>query len=256
MKIIIYSDLHLEFGTEFQPPADSKADLMVLAGDIIGFRDFRPFEQLLDGWNKPVLYVTGNHEYYTQKPMDAGERAFRAWLEDHCPNVVMLQDEAVTIDGVQFFGGTMWTNFAGLNLEAMTVAKQQMNDFRLIVSPSGELLKPEDTVSFHEQFARKLLEWFESDLDGPRIVITHHAPVVNPDTQYENSPLMPAFNSLDMKEIIEKHQPNLWIYGHTHECDDQTIGETRIISNQLGYPNRGGGFECAGFDEGGKLVEV
>ena len=102
----------------------------------------------------------------------------------------------------------------------------------------------------------KLLEWFENDLDGPRIVITHHAPVVNPDTQYASSPLMPAFNSLDMKEIIEKHQPNLWIYGHTHECDDQTIGETRIVSNQLGYPIRDDGFECAGFDEGGKLIEV
>ena len=155
MKIIIYSDLHLEFGTEFQPPADSNADLMILAGDIFSFRDFRPFEQLLDGWNKPVLYVTGNHEYYTQKTMDAGERAFRTWLEQYWPNVMMLQDEAVTINGVQFFGGTMWTNFAGANLEAMTVAKQQMNDFRLIVSPSARLLKPEDTVSFHERFVRK-----------------------------------------------------------------------------------------------------
>jgi len=56
MKIIIYSDLHLEFGTEFQPPADSKADLMILAGDIISFRDFRPLERLLDGWNKERAY--------------------------------------------------------------------------------------------------------------------------------------------------------------------------------------------------------
>ena len=228
MKITIYSDLHLEFGTEFQPPADSKADLMILAGDIVSFRDFRPLERLLEGWDKPVLYVTGNHEYYTQKPMDAGERAFRVWLKDHCPNVVMLQDEAITVGSVQFFGGTMWTNFDGSSSEAMTVAKQQMNDFRLIESPSGGLLKPKDTVSFHERFVRELLEWFENDLDGPRIVITHHAPVVNPDTQHTNSPLMPAFNSLDMIEIIEKYQPNLWIYGHTHECDDQTTGETRI----------------------------
>src|SRR5208282_6562432 len=42
----------------------------------------------------------------------------------------------------------------------------------------------------------------------------------------------------------------------THECDDQTIGRTRIISNQLGYPGNLGGFECKDFDEAGLAVEV
>jgi hypothetical protein len=27
----------------------------------------------------------------------------------------------------------------------------------------------------------------------------------------------------------------LWIYGHTHESDDITIGETRVVSNAKGY---------------------
>jgi hypothetical protein len=38
--------------------------------------------------------------------------------------------------------------------------------------------------------------------------------------------------------------------------DDQTIGRTRIISNQLGYPVNVGGFECKDFDEAGLPVEV
>ena len=45
MKIITYSDLHLEFGTDFRPPQDSDADVMILAGDIITFKDFRPLER-------------------------------------------------------------------------------------------------------------------------------------------------------------------------------------------------------------------
>jgi Icc-related predicted phosphoesterase len=61
--------------------------------------------------------------------------------------------------------------------------------------------------------------------------------------------------SSQMVEIIETHQPALWVYGHTHECDDQTIGQTRIISNQLGYPGNLGGFECKDFDEAGLPVE-
>ena len=256
MKILTYSDLHLEFGTDFQPPTDSDADLMVLAGDIISFKNFEPFGWLLNGWNKPVLYVTGNHEYYTRQPMDAGEVAFRAWIGEHHPNVTLLQNEALTIDGVHFFGGTMWTEFSGTDQKAMTMAAQQMSDFRLIMHPNGQPLTPENTTIFHEAFVRNLLAWFENDLSGSRVVITHHAPVINPSTQYSDSPLMPAFNSLDMRKIIQEHKPDLWLYGHTHECDDQTIGKTRIISNQLGYPDRSGGFECARFDEKGKLVEI
>ena len=37
---------------------------------------------------------------------------FKAWLADRHPNVTFLQDEAVCLDGVNFFGGTMWTWFA------------------------------------------------------------------------------------------------------------------------------------------------
>jgi hypothetical protein len=46
------------------------------------------------------------------------------------------------------------------------------------------------------------------------------------------------------------------VYGHAHECDDQLIGKTRIISNQLGYPDRYGGFECKDFDRAGLAAEV
>ncbi len=67
---------------------------------------------------------------------------------------------------------------------------------------------------------------------------------------------MAAFNSLDMVEVIERHQPTLWVYGHTHECDDQTIGQTRIISNQLGYPGNSNAFECEGFSETGFPIDV
>ncbi len=42
MKIISYSDLHLEFGGGFLPPAETDADIMILAGDIITFRDYAP----------------------------------------------------------------------------------------------------------------------------------------------------------------------------------------------------------------------
>jgi Icc-related predicted phosphoesterase len=98
--------------------------------------------------------------------------------------------------------------------------------------------------------------WLEKYRDKKRVVISHHAPVKNPNTKYGNSNLQAAFNSLDMVEIIEKYQPDLWIYGHTHECDNHKIGKTEIISNQLGYPNNVGSFECIGFDSDGLKIKL
>lgn len=256
MKLLIYSDLHLEFGAGFCLPDKTNADILILAGDIITFGDYAPLGRLLQGWDKPVLFVAGNHEYYTQNPMSEEDAAFDEWLKSNHSNVHFLRDQSISIDGVRFFGGTMWTHFNDGDLKAMDTARCQMNDFRLIKKSDSSPLLPSDTLQLHDHYVEKLLTWFEQDLTGSRVVISHHAPVINPKTQYMDSPLMPAFNSLDMQDIIEKHQPNLWIYGHTHECDDQAIGKTRIISNQLGYPNRRGGFECAGFDEDGKEIEV
>ena len=256
MRIVTYSDLHLEFGSGWVLPADLDGDVMILAGDIITFKDYAPLDHLLRNWKKPVLYVAGNHEYYTQRPMNGEEEKFTGWLASNHPQVNLLRDEAVSIGGVNFFGGTLWTDFRGGDRGAMEAARSQINDFRLIRNPEGTVFRPVDAVALHMNFVSKLLKWFGQDLAGPRVVITHNAPVINPNTKFKDSSLMPAFNSLDMIEVIENRQPALWVYGHTHECDDQTVGKTRIISNQLGYPDGRGGFECKEFDQSGLPIEL
>lgn len=171
-------------------------------------------------------------------------------------NLSSRRDEEISINGVNFFGGPMWTDFANQNPTAMESAQRGMNDFRLIMTDDNKPLTPADTVMLHKGFVERLIRWFEKPLEGPRIVISHHAPVINPHTKYSGSNLQPAFNSLDMIEIIKEYQPTLWVYGHTHECDNQSVGNTRIISNQLGYPNRLGGYECENFDKNGLRVIV
>jgi Icc-related predicted phosphoesterase len=150
----------------------------------------------------------------------------------------------------------MWTDFNGGDLRAMETARSEMNDYRLIYNPDETPFTPADSIALHKNFASKLLKWFGKNLSGPRVVISHNAPVINPNSKFKGGPLTPAFNSLDMVEIIGAHQPALWVYGHTHECDDQMMGRTRIISNQLGYPGSLGGFECKDFDEAGLPVEL
>jgi Icc-related predicted phosphoesterase len=256
MKILTYSDLHLEFGADFRLPADNACDVLILAGDILTFTDYTPLSRLLADWEKPVLFIAGNHEYYRSAPLAEADADFSAWLATNYPNVHFLQDEAVEIGGVQFFGGTMWTDFDSANPRAMREARDRMNDYRYIQRAPRSPLEPADTIAMHQAFKEKLLTWFDTLLHGPRVVVTHHAPAVNPQSRFGASTLMPAFNSLDMLPIIEKYHPHLWVYGHTHECDDQVISGTRIISNQRGYPNRNGGFECPDFDVMGKPTEI
>ena len=104
-----------------------------------------------------------------------------------------------------------------------------MNDYSQIILPNGQRLTPYDTIKIHEDFKEKLVAWLEQHQDKKRVIVSQHAPVKNPNTKYSNSNLQAAFNSLDMVEVIEKYQPDLWIYGHNHECDNHKIGKTQII---------------------------
>jgi hypothetical protein len=83
-------------------------------------------------------------------------------------------------------------------LRAMEIAQNQMNDYRLIYNPDETPFTPSDSIALHKNFTSKLLNWFGKNLSGPRVVISHNAPVINPNSKYKGGPLTPAFNSLDM----------------------------------------------------------
>jgi hypothetical protein len=72
-------------------------------------------------------------------------------------------------------------DFNGGDLCAMETAHSQMNDYRLIYNPDGTAFMPADSIVLHKSFASKLLNWFGKNLSGPRGVISHNAPVINPD---------------------------------------------------------------------------
>ena len=120
MKIIIYSDLHLEFGIDFKPPKDSDADVMILAWDIITFCNYQPLGKFLARWDKPGIFVAGNHEFYTNMHEEATK--FQEWFAKAHPNVNFLQDSSITIDEIHFFGGTMWADFLDGSENAMRTA--------------------------------------------------------------------------------------------------------------------------------------
>jgi hypothetical protein len=96
--------------------------------------------------------------------MNEEDNRFKAWLEDRHPHVKLLLDEEVTIDGVNFFGGTMWTDFNGGDLRALETARSQMNDYRLIYNPDETPFTPADSIALHKKLRVEIAEvvWQES----------------------------------------------------------------------------------------------
>jgi len=166
-------------------------------------------------------------------------------------HVKLMQDEAFTIDGVISLAARCGRIFNDADSDAMRAAWRGMSDYRLIYSPQRVPLEPVDTIKFHEQFVQKLIKWFEADLSGKRCHQPSRAGLEPKNAIWEQSDNA-CIQFSGYGGIIKQYQPILWVYGHTHECDDQTVGKTRIISNQLGYPDHSGGYECVGFDPAGE----
>jgi len=239
MKLHILSDLHTEF-SDFEPPA-TDADTIILAGDIgVGTSGIewaaRQFAEL------PVVYVPGNHEYYHHdigitRQLESGAR----------PNIHVLSDGRLELDGVRFLGTTLWTDFRlygeGEAWSSRQKAKVLIEDFRSIRN-GGRHFTPEDSVRIHESSKVWLAGELDEEFDGPTVVVTHHLPAApSIASRYLNDPLNPAFASR-LEDIIEKYQPELWIHGHTHVPCDYKIFGTRVVCNPRGYPSElsGGGF--------------
>ena len=254
MKILLLSDLHFEFREHFFPERLADADVLVLAGDIVGMRHPVKLQMLLELWDKPVLYVAGNHEYYYTDKKTC-EKPFALWLRENCPQLIWLRDEAVTLDGVHFFGGTMWTDLRNGDHEVIDHVRTRMNDFVLIQNGEHSSFSPEESISLYKQFRTKLENWLQETQGEKRVVISHHAPVAKPQSRHSHSLLSYAFHATNMESMIMQYQPDLWLYGHTHESAAFQIGNTKLYSNQSGYL-RGGQCECTDFQKEGLVVQI
>ena len=260
MKLLILSDLHLEFQARSSSPGNVAVnvaahvadgfDAVVLAGDIQapGHRGvaWAAAEPAFAG--KPVFYVPGNHEYYGQ--VWAKElAAMRAAAQG--TNVQVLDRDMVTLvsgvgsdagkdqEPVRVLGATLWTDFKLKVLgadgqwrwDARLAAAEAgvgLNDFSVIrvqrsAPESGvRRLRPLDTVQWHHAARQWLLARLAEPWAGRTVVVTHHAP--HPGSLagcFERSGLSPAFVNDLPAEVFRG--VDLWVHGHTHDSFDYAV---------------------------------
>lgn len=233
MKIQVMSDLHLEFD-EYELLVD-EADVVIMAGDIyVGDKGIKWVEKHIK--HKPVIYVLGNHEYWKHAHPklinDLQEKTKNT-------NVHILEKDVITIEGVNFLGATMWTdyNLYGNKQAATLVCWQMLNDYKRIrTSPKFAKISPGDTVRIHKETIAWLISELHSRKDEKNIVITHHAPSAQSLPLESTRDILNAAYASDLDDFIKKYSPLLWVHGHVHCSNDYMIGESRIVSNAMGNP--------------------
>ena len=257
MKLLILSDLHLEWGP-FDPPPSDLFDVVVLAGDVSQGPKAVAWAQRDSTFSgKPVVFVPGNHEFYGLER----ERTLEIMRERaQGSNVHVLDRDELVLTGssgeqVRFLGATLWTDFAvdGPDIAAaMAVARVALNDFAGSIRQRHELgqrkFTPEDSVREHELSQA----WLAQRLAQPSaevsatVVVTHHGPSARSIVpEYEGHDLNPCFVSELPASFFAR--PMLWIHGHIHSSVDYRIDKTRIVTNPRGYRRRDGSLENSAF---------
>ena len=227
MKIQYFSDLHLEFGN--LEPARSDADVIIAAGDIgVGLDGINWLTQ----FDRPVIYVLGNHEYWGQDYTDFIDQV---WQESSGTNVHFLENESVEIEGVRFIGCSLWTDYGHGNDQIMRAAAQGMNDFRYI-SDGGKPLRPSRLLEAHRQSVDWLSDVLTESYDGKTVVVTHHAPSMKSWHRSSLDGYQYCYCS-NLEPIMNTTDASLWVHGHTHHAQDYEIQGVRIVCNPRGYYN-------------------
>lgn len=251
-RLLVLSDLHMDQwearslethavsrAISTLPEEFSAPDLVVSAGDLAHAAPFgwkygiTEIRRSLPG-NTPLLLIPGNHDYYLGELDDAPLRA-----ECDLRKARFGQKAETLLGATRILTCTLWSDgllFGEENRPAvMREVQEGLNDYRLIRRPGTPMaITAQDTVDLHEDH----LAWLSSRLaakhDGPTVIITHHGP--HPEASLPVDAISAGFVS-DLSEMIEEHQPDAWVFGHTHRPQSARLGRTRIHNVGLGYPN-------------------
>jgi predicted MPP superfamily phosphohydrolase len=257
MKIKLVSDLHLEFA-DIDIKNDQECDVLILSGYILvaykldknseyGER-FRNFLSRVSSQFPHVVYVAGNHEFYSNGQWVQCIEDLRTACSQYS-NMYFLERDTKTIDDVVFVGGTLWTDMNKGDPLTLQHVKNSMNDYRTIRNDANgyTTLKPNDTVIRHRQTLEYIKFVLSENVTKRCVVVGHHSPsFASAHDMYKADFLMNGAYHSELSEFILDHpQIKLWTHGHTHHPFDYCIGATRVVCNPRGYD----GYEDTGWNE-------
>ncbi|WP_103336024.1 metallophosphoesterase [Pseudotabrizicola formosa] len=248
MPILVVADLHLDMWLQagrdplaaLSPELLGSLDGVFIAGDLSNKPKVR--------WQSMIRHLAryvplehihvlpGNHDYYDHV-LDGDDRLAEICAE---AGANFAQKSVTVIGDTRFLSCTLWTDFA-LHADpgrAMMAAQRDMNDYRYIrcAGAGFRRIRPSDTAFIHADHRAWLEEKLSAPLAGETIVVTHHCP--HPDLIGERRGDLEAAYGSNLLPMIEKFQPDLWLFGHTHWRVEATVGKTVVRNVSLAYPGQ------------------
>jgi len=268
MKIHLQSDIHIEMGPWIGPSVSSH--VTICAGDIGLIRNLPQLKKYFDDIKKAtdhVIWVLGNHEFYD---FDYG-RGLEVAHEFAVKEGIHLLDEAIgtqdlVIDGVTFWGSTLWTDLNNADWFVMQKIGHGMNDFQIIGMEDkgeGKGFKAQDSVDIntrtrakinydadviithhhplyrkHSRFPLNDITYGFCNTGLEDVIITHHHPLYRKHSRFPLNDITYGFCNTGLEDLIWDSKAKLWVFGHTHDSTYEEINGTKVISNQQGYPRK------------------
>jgi predicted phosphodiesterase len=233
MNVQIASDLHIEYidkpinVTDFIKPV---APVLILAGDIGSLYLFEQLEQFLIDLSKKfkyILYVPGNHEFYTMnniKPLPFRVLINRLYqLENKIENLYLLSRSSVIINNICFIGCTLWSRIpANIMIPKYRVRIKGFNSYLYNHNNQKDIKFITDTISFCQKNNLKIC------------VITHYPPLQKCTGLFHEKDKYKFLYYNNLDHFFKKYNIHTWIYGHVHYNQKIVQNNCQIISNQLG----------------------
>ncbi len=172
--------------------------------------------------------IAGNHEFYNNGDIAARSAS---WQKMFLPNVGYYHNKVVRIDNVDFILSTLWSRIPPADEFAI---QSGMNDYLQILYNKHRLIPQ----NINDEFERNLafIEKAVSESDAEKIVVvTHHLPTFAAIDGRHKGDVLNAEYATELGNYIADSRITAWIYGHSHHSIDMTIGNTRLVSNPLGY---------------------
>ena len=231
----IASDLHIEIlSTETPNPLDyikPSSKTLVLAGDIgslYRYDQLKYFIEQIAIHFEFVLYVPGNHEYYSLK--DYKHMSLKILnnrldiLESSISNLIVLNRSCIMLKDVCIIGCTLWSN-PSIEIPKFIVQIPELTTNSYIDMYSNDLEYIETISQYCKEQSVKC------------IVVTHYGPTYDilKGSKRRKKFLSLYANNLD--HLLSNDIIDTWICGHSHHnFDFISPNGTRVISNQKGKP--------------------
>ncbi|SFM41220.1 metallophosphoesterase [Methylobacterium pseudosasicola] len=246
-SVWILSDLHVD-ACPWTPPPGPRVDLAIVAGDVADGLTRRAIPWLAEHVvprAREIVYVPGNHDWWRTRMPDELRQA----QDDAAAARIRLLDcgQCVHFDGVEVIGATLWTDYAVAGPDhrahALRVAGDRqggMRDHRLVQTRdrlgTPAPFRPLAAAALHVEHRGRIERCLAQPWDGPRIVVTHHAPHPRSLLHGEVREVIDAAYASDLTAMMEgPGAPDLWIHGHVHASRDYQVGRTRVIANPRGH---------------------